>query len=422
MILAVAAVSWAQERLWSAYHNQDVSTDAALVSLLSILEQQLLAVPPEQREDVLTMLSAKSKLGIELMSRSDIAGDDTLAKLARGEMAVMQAGRNESWLLKQLDPQSVLALRYREPESARGPLDWSLAVLFYAVIALAVMLWIWPLTRDLRKLESATASFGNRNWHYRAAIKHRSQVFSLAETFRKMAARIDGLIASHKDLSNAVSHEIKTPLARMQFEIEAAQRASELQVVQEHLRNIKSDIAQLNALVAATLDYAVLERANMVLNIARHDFTTIVPAIVDSVRRSMHDGIAIQCNVEAAAKDVRCDSHLMETLLRNLLHNAARFAKSRIDVVFAIENSSYRLSVDDDGPGIPEADRERVFGSFVQLANAKEMKSGFGLGLAIVKRVVEWHDGRALVQSSAMGGARFVVTWPIQQEKLSVIR
>src|SRR5712671_3152373 len=296
VVLAIAAVSWTQERLWVAYSSQNFETDASVAALLRELKRELLAVPSEQREAALATLAANAKLDMELLARNEITGDKVLAKLARGEVAFMQAGPGESWFLKQLDAQTVLALQYHEPEHTRGPLEWFLALLLYAVIALAVMLWIWPLTRDLRRLENATASFGNRNWLFRAAIKRRSQVYPLAETFRKMAARIDGLIASHKDLSNAVAHEIKTPLARMQFEIEAAQRASDSGTAQTHFKNIKQDIAELNALVTATLDYAVLERADMALNLGRHDFTKIVPAIVDSIRRDGHGRIEIRCD------------------------------------------------------------------------------------------------------------------------------
>ena len=96
-------------------------------------------------------------------------------------------------------------------------------------------------------LEKAAAQYGNRNWRFAARIKPHSQIYPLAETFRRMAARIDGLIASHKDMSNAVSHEIKTPLSRMQFEIELAQQAASLEQVKSSLANIKTDIDVVNA-------------------------------------------------------------------------------------------------------------------------------------------------------------------------------
>jgi signal transduction histidine kinase len=104
----------------------------------------------------------------------------------------------------------------------------------------------------------------------------------------------------------------------------------------------------------------------------------------------------------------------METVLRNLLYNAIRYARKKIRVTFLVQsNAVYSLRVDDDGPGIPEADRERVFGSFVQLGEPSGNKVGYGLGLAIVKRVAEWHGGEAAVSQSVLGGAVFCIHWPI---------
>ena len=154
----------------------------------------------------------------------DIVGNDALERLERGDLAYMHAA-DKDWLLKRLpDDGRVLALRYAAPLAQRGPLDWSLALIFYAAIALVIMTWLWPLTRDLRHLERATQTFGDRNWVFDARIGLRSPVYPLAEAFRRMAARIDSLIGNQKDMSNAMSHEIKTPLARMRFEIEMAAR------------------------------------------------------------------------------------------------------------------------------------------------------------------------------------------------------
>ena len=127
-----------------------------------------------------------------------------------------------------------------------------------------------------------------------------------------MAARIDGLIASHKDMSNAVSHEIKTPLARMQFEIELAQHAPSAPEMKKSLANIKTDIAAINDLVTATLDYAILERADMSLNMGTHDFTTLIPAITEYVKHDVRSDIQMSADVPAGADRVNCDVHLLD--------------------------------------------------------------------------------------------------------------
>jgi two-component system OmpR family sensor kinase len=274
------------------------------------------------------------------------------------------------------------------------------------------MIWIWPLTRDLRSLEKAAAQYGNRNWRFTARIKPHSQIYPLAETFRKMAARIDGLIASHKDMSNAVSHEIKTPLSRMQFEIELAQQAQSVTAVKASLANIKTDIDAINGLVKATLGYAILERADLTLNLAEHNFNDLIPAIVESVKHNIRAGIRVAANVQGDAARVICDVHLFETVLKNLLYNASRYAVSRIGVTFASHDGVNELIVEDDGPGIPEHERSRVFQSFVQLDSGGTKKSGFGLGLAIVKRAIEWHGGEVGIADSALGGALVRASWP----------
>lgn len=418
IVATLAAVSWGQERLWEMYDRRTIGEaageNAPQAALLAVIEEQLSALPREQRPQFVADLANDSAVDLELVDLQDIAGGDTLTRLARGEVVWMSAAGDESWLMKGLrDDDRALLFRHAATDKQRGLLEWVLALVFFAAIALVIMAWLWPLTRDLQRLERSTLSFGNANWTFDAEIRPRSQVYSLAQAFRRMAARIESLIGSHKDMSNAVAHEIKTPLARMRFEIEMARAAGSPAALAEHLNNINTDIVELNNFVTAALDYAILERAEMMLNVAEHDFTLILPAVTDSVRRGAPPNLELRCEVEPAAVRVACDAHLIETVLKNLLYNATRYARARIHVTFRILPAGiYSLRVDDDGPGIPETDQQRVFGSFVQLGGRSGEKVGYGLGLAIVKRIVEWHGGEVEVTRSTLGGAGFHVQWP----------
>ena len=412
IVLTLAAVSWSQDKLLQAYGMEDTGDERSQALTLYAVESELKGLPQQQWRQFLAGLSAKSGGNIELFAASDIAGRETLEKLRRGGIAYMQAAAGESWALIELDAEHVLALKSVEAEPQRGLLEWTLTLLFYAAIALVLMIWIWPLTRDLRALEKAAARYGDKNWVFDADIKPRSQIHALADTFRKMAARIDGLIASHKDMSNAVSHEIKTPLSRMQFEIELAQQAEDVSQVKNSLKNIKADIAAINDLVTATLNYAILERADMSLNVGTHNFTALIPAIAEFVGRDARPDIRMCAEVRGDAGEVNCDMHLFETVLKNLLYNAARYAAHEVRVTFDARDGFNRLWVDDDGPGIPENDRQRVFESFVQLEHQGGKKTGFGLGLAIVKRAIEWHGGTVSISQSPLGGARIAAAWP----------
>jgi two-component system OmpR family sensor kinase len=411
IVVTLAAVSWGQDKLLQAYGARDVSDDRVLAVALSAAESQLKSAPASEWKHLVDGISAKTGGGFELFATTDIAGRETLDQLKRGKIAYMEAAAGEPWAMKQLNKDYVLAFKSQAPEAHRGLLEWMITLLFYAAMALVIMMWIWPLTRDLRALEKAAALFGNKNWVFDAHIKPRSQIYALAETFRKMAARIDGLITSHKDMSNAVSHEIKTPLSRMQFEIELAQQAQSVADVRISLSNIKTDIVVINDLVSATLNYAILERASMSLNIGTHNFTTLVPAVAEYVRRDARSDIRMRVEVHGDTDHVVCDLHLIETVLKNLLYNAARYAKSEVHVMFTVHDGVNQLLVDDDGPGIPAKDRQRVFDSYVQLEPIGGKKTGFGLGLAIVKRAIEWHGGEATIVQSPLGGARISAVW-----------
>jgi signal transduction histidine kinase len=308
IVATLLAASWGQERLWEIYGQRE--ENRAHAAALEVVEAQLLAVPSRDRQGLVADLASRSQLDLELFDAQDIAGQDTLALLDTGQPAFMQETGGQTWMLKRLaNDGRVLAFRYASPETQRSLLEWALALLFYAAIALVIMIWLWPLTRDLRKLESATQGYGNRNWTFDAKLKPGSQIFPLAEAFRRMAERIDGLIGSHKEMSNAVAHEIKTPLARMRFEIEMARAATTPGKVAEHLDHINSDITELNGFVKAALDYAILERAEMALNIAEHDFTQMLPAVTEAVKRSPREGLEIDCR--SLVKQQAC--HVMRT-------------------------------------------------------------------------------------------------------------
>lgn len=413
IVVTLAVVSWGQDRLLQIYSSPDAPEDKATTAVMAILADRLQEAPAGSWNSLVAGVAGRTGIDMEIFATSEIAGRDTLQRLNRGENAYMRSSQGDSWVLKRIDSGHVLALRSREPASQRGPLEWGLTILFYAVIALVLMFWIWPLRRDLRALEKAAAQYGNRNWQFAADIRQHSQIYPLAQTFRRMAARIDGLIASHQDMSNAVSHEIKTPLSRMQFEIELARNATSVSELKSALSNIKTDIEAIDALVKATLGYAILERADLSLNLAEHNFTSLIPAIVESVAGSLRPELAITSNVQSDADHVICDVHLFESILKNLLYNASRYATGQIKVTFTVRAGANELLVEDDGPGIPEDQRSRVFQSFVQLNPAAGKKVGYGLGLAIVKRAIEWHGGQVHISGSTLGGALVRATWPV---------
>ncbi len=410
IVVTLTAINFGADWILQRYEAPDADPITIAAKLLAA---QLASLPPERQRPQLEDIARRSGVGLELYDRTDIAGRETLVALDKGEIVYVRASGDESWALRKVDETHIVAIRALNAVSSRGTLEWCLTLGLYALIALAVMVWIWPLTRDLRFLRDTVSKFGDRNWKFSAAIQSNSPIYPLANSFRKMAARIDRLIASHKDMTNAISHEIRTPLARMRFGIEIARQETDPASVSKTLDAIHTDVVAIGDLVTATLGYAAIDRADLTLKVAPHDFTVLVPAIADCIAQQLPLGLAIETDIQQNATNVVCDLHLMEAVVRNLVGNASRYARWRVHVRFEQSDSDNVLFVDDDGPGIPEGDRQRVFESFVQLqSSADATRTGFGLGLAIVRRAAEWHGGDVSVNTSPLGGARLVVRWP----------
>ena len=231
-----------------------------------------------------------------------------------------------------------------------------------------------------------------------------------------MADRIQSLISSHKELTNAVSHELRTPIARLRFGMEMLQDSSREEDRARFMASMNSDIDELDRLVAELLTYARFDRDRPELEFKRQE---ILPWLDGVIRQARVGKSELTMDFVISAdnlKYARFDPLLMARALGNLLQNAARYAHSQVNVIFALENGYFQLIVDDDGPGIPEAERDTIFDAFKRLDSSRDRGSGgYGLGLTIAYRISEWHDGEICVSDSPMGGARFEIRWP--QEK-----
>ncbi len=306
-----------------------------------------------------------------------------------------------------------------------GPFDeptlltrFSLIMLFVlaVIIALAVFIWVRPLWRGLTQLRSTAEAFGRGDFAARTHIAPRAVLGQFAHTFNAMADRIQQLISSHKELTNAVSHELRTPLARLRFGMEMLQNAPDAATRRRHIDGMNTDIDELDGLIAELLTYARFERATPELKLENQD---LAPWLNETVQRLWigERNIALQMHTTHIAGDACSgfEPKLMARALGNLLQNAQRYATQRVEISAGINGDTCHISIDDDGPGIPAADRTRIFDPFTRLDTSRNRDSGgYGLGLAIAQRIAQWHGGKIDVADSPLGGARFVISWPAQ--------
>ena len=278
--------------------------------------------------------------------------------------------------------------------------------LFYLSIFVFVGLWLWPLIRDLNVLTESALSFAA---DYRKPINTLEKVTSLrdlARSFDEMSSRIRDLIQRQKELTGALSHEMRTPLARIKFAMavidDKANASGELEL-------ISRDVQEIDELITTMLDYARLDYPDREINL---QLTPIDAWLAQTSRQSRLRKEGVRVEQRASTGLVQFDPNLMKLAVSNLLVNACRYANTLVLVRYSTEAGQCCLSVEDDGPGIPEAEHKAVFKAFTRLDSSRNRETGgHGLGLAIVARIASLHGGSAWVEQSSLGGARIVIAW-----------
>jgi len=279
------------------------------------------------------------------------------------------------------------------------------------MMGLAAYLLVRPLERRLKSLESAVQQVARGNLAVRAADGGRDAVGQLATSFNGMTEHIARLISAQREMTRAVSHELRTPVARIRFGLEMIGDIDDGADRRHRIAAIDHDIDQLDALIDEILTYARLEEGMPAIAWADVDLAALAKQ-VKSELQPIAGNIVIDVNAEGELS-ADGEERYLHRVAQNLVTNAIRYARSRIVLHVLVQGDDIELVVEDDGPGIPEADRERVFKPFARLDDSRHRASGgYGLGLSIVQRVAEWHGGRVWVDKATLGGAAFHMRWP----------
>ncbi|WP_081073014.1 ATP-binding protein [Burkholderia stagnalis] len=300
-----------------------------------------------------------------------------------------------------------------------GPADLDIKIYANGMVALAalfaVALWISYHWRDLRRLQNAARAFGAGNLATRVKLSSRSNIYDLSQQFNDMAERIEASINQQREMMHGISHELKTPLARLEFGLALLAQGDDSARTRERREGLQRDVRELDELVTELLTIGRLEQGASELA----PMEVVVDALIDSVAGNVANdvadrGLTLGVSTAGAQATHVCDPKLVARALLNLIRNGSRYASRTVRLSAASDASgALVLSVDDDGPGIPVAERARVFEPFQRLDSSRDRQTGgFGLGLAIVRRVALVHGGNVRLEDSPLGGARFVISLP----------
>ena len=389
--------------------RQEPDPDRWLESTFYLIEQRLAAAPSQQRERIASTLADELKVGVRLLERDDVYMNQTSEHRLP---ALVDADGSTSYLY---DAESIDAIIRLGPiaEPTNKLLLNLLPPLFYLSIFIVVGLWLRPLLRDINVISDGAQRFAADYREPLSTAEQTTELSALAKNLDEMAARLSGVLRSQKELIAALSHEMRTPLARIRFALAViGDRGDEK--LNEELAAMNEDVQEIDDLVASMLNYARLDHPDIEMH------WQAVPAsawLEQMTNKSRSDAVQIDAYTEGAPDKLWMDPRLMELALSNLLVNAGQYAGQQVRCSLTQEANEYVLTVEDDGKGIPEDLRGQVFKAFTRIDDSRNRETGgYGLGLAIVARVAELHGGAATVNSSpSLGGARFSISWPVRE-------
>jgi signal transduction histidine kinase len=249
------------------------------------------------------------------------------------------------------------------------------------------------LTAPLRRLQKTVDEFGQGNLEVRVKSTRADELGELSRNFDRMADRIASLMAAERRLLGDVSHELRSPLARLSVAVELARSGDNLEMA---LNRIQREADRLNALVGELLQ---VTRAEMDPRSRKQDRVRIDELI---------GGIVEDSRIEADARNVSLafdnppeailhgDSELLRRAVENIVRNAIRYAPAgtQVDVTLDVNPGRVKIAVRDHGPGVPEEALPRLFDAFYRVdSDRNRLSGGVGLGLAIARRAVELHNG-----------------------------
>ncbi|ACA85322.1 ATP-binding protein [Shewanella woodyi] len=404
--LSILGIGWTLDNIWQNNVEDSGAMDAPLIALAQLLGK----LPEQERLDYLKQIDHSPNYPLELVDSSQIALSDHSALTDNSVLITTVSDHFELHFIK-VNNQILVAGPIEIDPRAR--LRKLFTLLFYLSLGLIALIWVWPLSRDLKTLRNATQEFGQAKWDTQIELSPRSQVLPLATTFNEMAKQISSLIESQKHLSNAVSHEIRTPLARLKFALalmpQYCQPDSDEQRRTEFLEEMKLDVKEMENLLQELLTYASLESQQKEVNLEHCDLTALTLQTIK--RLSSQSTPPIHFNKGAQPAYIMGDPSLIERAIQNLITNAQRFAQDAIDIKIEQNKQLVTLSVTNDGPGIPKEDQAKIFEPFYRSKSVQNGNKGHGLGLAIIKRIMERHQGEVELISSEEKTS-FILTWP----------
>ena len=290
------------------------------------------------------------------------------------------------------------------PRTSLAPSFLTPPHLFFMAAAVLLCYWLaLHLTSPVRALQKAVERFGGGDFTARVGSNRRDELGQLANTFDRMAGRMETLLTAERRLLLDISHELRSPLARLGVAVELARSGENLDAA---LNRIQKESDRLNALVGQLLQ---VTRAEGDPSSLRRDPVRLDELVQQLVDDSAIEAAARGCKLEYLRREpvtVDGDPELLRRAVENVIRNAIRYSPpaAAVEVTLARRNGRAVVDVRDRGPGVPEEALPRLFDAFYRVEKSRDsLSGGIGLGLSIARRAIELHKGGIRARNAQPG-------------------
>jgi len=451
-VVLILVVAWLVQSYVTRVSNvrQNVSViEDALAGGLRLARDQLSGIPEDQAADRFRQIVSSFEYPVNLMPMDiEWLGPREQNRLIDGEtvllgdyiaIALPSESRQERTIADDLHPTDTSGISSDQQDDKSsgtvapkyfllfGPLpqfvgpsraDVSIGYgIIFLLAALAIAVLLRPVAKQFRDVERTATAISRGDLSARIQTGSRSRNFALVNAFNTMAERTESLLRSQRELLQAVSHELRTPLARIRFATDLVETAMDGTERRKRLDSIDNATEKLDALVGELLTYTRIESDASSMTPETVDIWNLIEEAVD-FHAPLYPGIEFVLPENPQRILALAHHTSLARAVENLIRNAGQHAKSRVSASAEIEGDGLQLHIDDDGKGIPEADREKVLEPFVRLENTD--RRGSGLGLAIAQRIAKQHKGEITISESKLGGARMTIHLSYQDTQLKL--
>ena len=277
------------------------------------------------------------------------------------------------------------------------------------------------ITKPISRLRHATQKLSQGNLTVRVGAelgRRHDELANLARDFDAMAEQLQGLLSSQHQLIRDISHELRSPLTRLQVALELAHQHSG-GAVENELKRIENEAERLNELIGQVLALARMESGTRELHKRPVKLQQLIEQIVDDARYEAQSHER-QINIVAATPcTLPADEALLHSAIENIVRNALKYTAANTAVELTLEkhDRSCLVRIRDHGPGVPEDQLGNIFKPFVRVSEARDRDSGgHGLGLAIAERAIRLHEGKISASNAKDGGLVIDVSLPLARE------